>query len=178
MCYFHCPALTNAAFTSAANASLQPRPEWSAGRARMLSGCANSSIASLPPFDQRAAPWRAGIRSFAPRASVSRPRRRTNFPPGGPTTNLSWRNVLPYQPWLINILTDNHTEALCLLAAELVFLGEQLSRHRIQNKQPADTLFRATIARIVFHQFYARSMLREQFEVTQSTAAPVLRREE
>ena len=105
-------------------------------------------------------------------------RRRTNFPPGGPTTNLSWRNVLPNQPWLINILTDNQTEALCLLAAELVFLGEQLSQHRIQNKQPADTLFRATIARIVFHQFYARSMLREQFEVTQPTAAPVLRREE
>ena len=65
-------------------------------------------------------------------------RRRTNFPPGGPTTNLSWRNVLPNQPWLINILTDNQTEALCLLAAELVFLGEQLSQHRIQNKQPAD----------------------------------------
>jgi hypothetical protein len=99
-------------------------------------------------------------------------RRRTNFTPGGPTTNLSWRNVLPNQPWLINILTDNQTEALCLLAAELVFLGEQLSQHRIQNKQPADTLFRATIARIVFHQFYARSMLREQFEVTQSTVAP------
>jgi hypothetical protein len=105
-------------------------------------------------------------------------RRRTNFPPGGSTTNLSWRNVLPNQPWLINILTDNHTEALCLLAAELVFLGEQLSRHRIQNKQPANTLFRATIARVVFHQFYARSMLREQFEITQSTATPVLRREE
>jgi hypothetical protein len=59
-------------------------------------------------------------------------RRRTNFPPGGPTTNLSWRNVLANQPWLINILTDNHTEALCLLAGELVFLGEQLSLHRIQ----------------------------------------------
>jgi hypothetical protein len=105
-------------------------------------------------------------------------RRRTNFRPDGPTTNLSWRNVLPNQPWLINILTDNHTEALCLLAGELVFLGEQLSLHRIQNKEPANTLFRATIARIVFHQFYARSMLREQFEVTPSTAAPVLRREE
>jgi hypothetical protein len=26
-------------------------------------------------------------------------RRRTNFPPG-PTTNLSWRSVLPNQPWL------------------------------------------------------------------------------
>jgi hypothetical protein len=105
-------------------------------------------------------------------------RRRTNFPPGGFTTNLSWRSVLPNQPWLINILTDNHTEALCLLAGELVFLGEQLSQHRIRNQQPANTLFRATIARVVFHQFYARSMLREQFEVTQSTAAPVLKREE
>ena len=114
-----------------------------------------------------------------PRAAhIEEYRRRTNFPPGGFTTNLSWRSVLVNQPWLINILTDNQTEALCLLAAELVFLGEQISQHRIQNQQPANTLFRATIARVVFHQFYARSMLREQFEVTQSTAAPVLRREE
>ena len=45
-------------------------------------------------------------------------RRRTNFLPGGSTTNLSWRSVLSNQPWLINILTDNHTEALCLLAGE------------------------------------------------------------
>jgi hypothetical protein len=104
--------------------------------------------------------------------------RRTNFPPGGPTTNLSWRSVPANQHWLINILTDNHTEALCLLAAELVFLGEQISQHRIRNQQPANTLFRATIARVVFHQFYARSMLREQFEITQSATAPVLRREE
>ena len=105
-------------------------------------------------------------------------RRRTNFPPGGSTTNLSWRSVLNNQPWLINILTDNHTEALCLLAGELVFLGEQLSQHRIQSQQPTNTLFRATIARVVFHQFYARSMLREQFEVAQSTAVPVDKREE
>ena len=70
-------------------------------------------------------------------------RRRTNFPPRGPTTNLSWRSVLINQPWLINILTDNHTEALCLLAGELVFLGEQISQHRIQTQQPANTLFRA-----------------------------------
>ena len=104
--------------------------------------------------------------------------RRTNFPPGGPTTNLSWRSVPANQPWLINILTDNQTEALCLLAAELVFLGEQISQHRIRNQQPANTLFRATIARVVFHQFYARSMLREQFEITQPATAPVLRREE
>ena len=114
-----------------------------------------------------------------PRAShIEEYRRRTNFPPSGSTTNLSWRSVLINQPWLINILTDNHTEALCLLAGELVFLGEQISRHRIQNKQRANTLFRATLARMVFHQFYARSMLREQFEVTQSTTAPVLRRQE
>ena len=97
-------------------------------------------------------------------AHIEEYRRRTNFPPGGSTTNLSWRRVLSNQSWLINILTDNHTEALCLLAGELVFLGEQLSQHRIQNQQATNTLFRATIARVVFHQFYARSMLREQFE--------------
>jgi hypothetical protein len=110
-------------------------------------------------------------------AHIEEYRRRTNFLPGGSTTNLSWRSVLSNQPWLINILTDNHTEALCLLAGELVFLGEQLSQQRIQNQQATNTLFRATIARVVFHQFYARSMLREQFEVTQSAAAPVHKRE-
>jgi hypothetical protein len=111
-------------------------------------------------------------------AHIGEYRRRTNFPPGGSTTNLSWRSVLNNQPWLINILTDNRTEALCLLAGELVFLGEQLSQHRIQNQQPSNSLFRATIARVVFHQFYARSMLREQFEVYQPIAASVHKREE
>lgn len=51
-------------------------------------------------------------------AHIEEYRRRTNFLPGGSTTNLSWRSVLSNQPWLINILTDNHTEALCLLAGE------------------------------------------------------------
>ncbi len=105
-------------------------------------------------------------------------RRRTDLPPGAPTTNLSWRSVPANQPWLINILTNNRTEALCLLAGELVFLGEQLSRDRIENQQPANTLFRAHVARLVFHQFYARSMLREQFDTTQPIAMPVLKREE
>jgi hypothetical protein len=105
-------------------------------------------------------------------------RRRTDLPPDAPTTNLSWRSVPVNQPWLINILTNNRTEALCLLAGELVFLGEQLSLDRIRNQQPADTLFRAHVSRLVFHQFYARSMLREQFEATQPMAAPVFKREE
>jgi hypothetical protein len=104
-------------------------------------------------------------------------RRRTNFPPGGAPTNLSWRNVPVGQPWLINIVTSNRTEALCLLAGELVFLGEQLSRDLIQNHLPANTLFRAQVARLVFHQFYARSMLREQFEATEPIAASDFKRD-
>ena len=103
-------------------------------------------------------------------------RRQAALPSTRPATNLSWRSVPIDQPWLINIFTANHTQAVCLLAAELVYLGEHLSRNRIQNKLPANTKFRATLARLVFKQFYARSMLREQFEVLQPTvASPRLR---
>ena len=90
--------------------------------------------------------------------------RRQVLPPGRPASNLSWRSIPADQPWVISIFTDNHTQAVCLLAAELVHLGEQLSRHRAERRQPATIQFRATVARLVFKQFYARSVLQEQFE--------------